>query len=173
MKSPNVVELRANRTERRRALHPPRSHSTSEPVVMDRAFLNQAMMLDFFGQPPLSIPRSYVDITGSVVAALWLSHALDKQASATDSGGDHVFVMTGKDCERDTGITRAQQVTCRRVLLDRGLLSEESQQGKVGRYRIHMDRLAQCLMRQAAPLAEALRRSASDPSGPPAMRHSA
>ncbi len=127
-------------------------------------FLQQAMLLDWLGQPPLSFHRVFVDITGNVLAALWLSHALDRRGDAGNFGepplrDDLIFQMTAAQCEEETGITRAQQVTCRRVLTDKGLLSEDGSQGKTLRYRIHKDRLLACLLEQATPLAQALRQA--------------
>ncbi len=145
---------------------------------MDRSTLNQAVMLNWLGQQPVSFHRSYVDITGSVVAALWLSNAMDKMVVAgtgsVDPDDNYTFVMTGQQCEQDTGITRSQQSTCRRLLIQQGLLSEDSQKGKVVRYCIYLDRLAQRLLQQAGPLAAALDTSASDnSSAPTALQHSA
>lgn len=127
-------------------------------------YLQQAMMLDWLGQPPLSFHRVFVNITGNVLAALWLSHALDRRGEAGNFGepplqGDFIFQMTAAQCEEETGITRAQQITCRRVLADKGLLSEQGSQGKTLRYRIHKARLLQCLLEQAAPLAQVLRQT--------------
>lgn len=185
MKALNVIELRSNRSERRRARHstvvPFKSTSTStstpSPAPIDRTLLNQAVMLKWLGQQPVAFHRSYVDITGSVVAALWLSHMMDRLASgsagAIDPSGDYLFEMTGRECEQDTGITRAQQSTCRRQLIGLGLLTVESHQGRVVRYRIHVDRLVQRLIQQAGPLAALLAQSvvASDPVGPQAVQH--
>ena len=186
MKALNVIELRGNRTERRRARHAasivPRESAPSlapPPAPVDRALLNQAVMLNWLGQQPVAFNRSYVDITGGVVSALWLSHVMDKMAArragAIDPNGDYVFEMTGRECEQDTGITRGQQGTCRRQLSALGLLTEESRQGKVARYRLHVNRLMQCLIRQAGPLAAILAQSAEadGPAGLSAVPRSA
>ncbi len=99
----------------------------------------------------------------------------DAAQGAVEPHGDYVFAMTGKDCEQDTGITRAQQTTCRRLLIEQGLLSEDGQKGKVVRYRVHVDRLVQRLLQHAGPLALSLSQSgaAGDPAGPPAAQRSA
>ncbi len=72
MNSPNVVELRANRARRRRAQRLASAPLRMAPAApdVDRALLNQAVMLNWLGQQPVSFHRSYVDVTGSVVAAL-------------------------------------------------------------------------------------------------------
>lgn len=180
MSKPNVIELRPNRAQRRRALRPPAAptpvsedpvHSAAAvtladcaaPQAIDRELLNQALMLDWLGQRPVSFHRSYVDLTGSVVAAVWLSYAMDRMAGAErgalDEHGDFRFEMTAQECEQGTGITRAQQATCRRLLSQRGLLTEYRQRGRIAHYRIHVERLAQCLLHQAAPLAARLAQS--------------
>lgn len=176
MKSPNVViKLHANRAQRRRALRKPEASthiaakaptSPEADAPIDRALLEQAVMLNWLGQQPVSFHRSYVDVTGNVVAALWLSYAMDKMTQAStgilDSNGDLVFAMTGKECEQDTGITLSQQVTCRRLLIKQGLLTEEGSPGRTVRYRIRVDRLVQRLLLAAKPMAVAL--SQSDPA---------
>lgn len=185
MKALNVIQLHTNRAERRRIRNrrgvpgvpalsatAPIDWSVEVPPV-DRELLKQAVLLNLLGQPPVTFHRSYVDITGGVVSALWLSHAMDKTVASPNGG--HVLEMTARKCEEETGITRAQQATCRRQLIALGLLSEEDRRGNVRRYRIHADRLAQCLMRQAQPLATLLRSNAEafHQCEPPSRRHSA
>lgn len=67
--------------------------------------------------------------------------------------------MTSAECERDTGITRAQQQTCRRLLLDLGILTEAGGLGRAIEYTLDTRHLLDLLMRQAQPLADALRAS--------------
>lgn len=119
-------------------------------------YLMSALMLDWIGQAPVTIHRAFIDLTGNVLAALWLTYALDK-APTLDVVGSVVIEMTSTECERDTGITRAQQQTCRKVLAAHGILTEDSTQGKALRYRIDTKRLLELLQQQAQPLADALR----------------
>lgn len=118
--------------------------------------LLQSMLLDWFGQAPITIHRPFVDITGSVLAALWLSHALNRPVAAGSTSAEVVIEMTAAECEAATGITRAQQQTCRRILAEKGIAIEE-RAGRSIRYRIYTQRILALLQRQAMPLAEAMR----------------
>ncbi|RMX08229.1 hypothetical protein D8I35_03725 [Corticibacter populi] len=116
----------------------------------------QSMLLDWFGQVPITIHRPFVDITGSVLAALWLSHALNRPVALDSTSAEVVIEMTAAECELATGITRAQQQTCRRILADKGIAIEE-RSGRSIRYRIYTQRILELLQIQARPLAEAMR----------------
>ena len=122
--------------------------------------LGQAALLEWLGQSPSAFHRVYVDLTGGVLPALWLSSAMDRVAKANASSfevnGDYVFAMSAQECETATGITRAQQATCRKQLVEMGLISEQAEQRKTIVYRLHLDRIARSLLSQAAPLAEHL-----------------
>ena len=127
--------------------------------------LAQATLLNWLGQAPITFQRIYVDITGSVVSGLWLSYALALAARAPSrdfDGEDYVFTMSSRDCEAATGITRGQQVNCRKALAEIGLLSEEGSQRKAPTYRLHMAEIAARMMRESEDLARALQRSSSD-----------
>lgn len=122
--------------------------------------LGQAALLEWLGQSPITFHRAYVDITGGVLPALWLSCAMVRVASASASeferNGDFIFEMSSSECERETGISRGQQASCRRHLIAQGLMSEQAEQRKATRYRLHLDRIARKLLIQAGPLAESL-----------------
>lgn len=122
--------------------------------------LGQAAMLEWLGQTPISFHRAYVELTGGVVPALWLSHAMSRVTSARahefEPDGDFVFSMTAIECEAATGISRAQQLTCRRALAAAGLLSERSVKRQPTVFRLHLDAIARKLLAQSAPLAETL-----------------
>ncbi len=122
--------------------------------------LGQAALLEWLGQAPISFHRVYVDLTGGVLPALWLSSAMDRVAKAHaasfEANGDFIFSMSSTECEEITGITRSQQASCRKVLIDQGLISERSEQRKTTIYRLHLDRIARRLLTQAAPLADRL-----------------
>ena len=155
-----MISLRPNRTQRRRSRRAPAPSVSSLVSSIDRGTQAQAVMLDWFGQQPLSFHRCFADVTGSVVAALWLSFVTERMATvgpdSIDDKGDFEFAMSAKECEQDTGITRAQQNTCRRLLVAQGLLSEVSRRGKVVRYRIHLAQLMRALTQRALPLAQVL-----------------
>lgn len=128
----------------------------------EKNYVQSAMMLDWLGQAPIIINRAFIELTGNVLAALWLSYAIEKiQERETDGNSTQsaVISISGSECEKDTGITRAQQQTCRKTLAAIGLLSEEGGQGKVLRFRIHLDKMMQMLHAQVQPMAEALQRA--------------
>lgn len=117
--------------------------------------LHSAMMLEWLGQAPVIIHRAFIDLTGNVLAALWLSYALDRAPSREDCGSV-LIEMTAAECQKDTGITRAQQQTCRKALADLGILSEEGHRGRALQYRINTQRLMDLLIQQVQPLTDAL-----------------
>lgn len=137
----------------------PSAEPSDEQSSVPAACLTQAALLNWLGQTPISFHRVYVDMTGSVVAGLWLSHALAKVARAPAhkfKGNDFVFVMSARECEMATGITRAQQVRCRQRLSHLGLLNEEGSKRKTPTFRLHMDAVAQRMLQVSASLAEAI-----------------
>jgi hypothetical protein len=132
--------------------------------------LGQGVLLEWLGQAPITFHRAYVGIAGGVLPALWLSRAMERVAKAHaaefEANGDLVFAMSAQECEIATGITRAQQVSCRRTLIAQGLISEHAEQRKTILYRLHLNRIARKLMAQSAPLAEKLASYAPLPALP-------
>lgn len=126
--------------------------------MTDENYLQSAMLLDLVGQAPITINRAFVDLTGNVLAALWLSYAVEKGLDR-DNGPSFVLELSASDVEKDTGITRPQQQTCRRTLAAMGLLTEEGGKGRTLKYRVHLDRLMEQLQLQAQPLAAAMAKS--------------
>jgi hypothetical protein len=128
-----------------------------------RELRQEALMLNFLGAQTINLNRTFVDLTGNVVSALWLSWVIDDMPAArregrgfTD-GKDYVFDLAGQACERATGITRGQQSTCRKQLSELGILSDGGGgRGKTIRYRLHMDRLYAKLDELATPIRLAL-----------------
>lgn len=123
--------------------------------MQDTNHIHSAMMLEWLGQAPVTIHRAFIDLTGNVLAALWLSYALDR-APGQDQVGSVLVEMTSAECLKDTGITRAQQQTCRKALVDLGILTEEGDKGRALQYRINTQRLMDLLIKQAQPLADAM-----------------
>lgn len=124
-------------------------------------YIHSALMLEWIGQTPIMIHRAFIDLTGNVLTALWLSYAVEKAKECIDQdGGNSVLIsMPASECEKQTGITRAQQQTCRKSLIALGLLTEEGQSGKPLNYRIHTQKLMRMLENQVQPVAEAIRHS--------------
>lgn len=73
-------------------------------------------------QPPIAFHRTFVDITGSAMAALLLSAYLDQQETALTAEG--WFEVHGAELEYRTGLSRREQITARRILLDKKLIQE-------------------------------------------------
>ncbi|SCK55741.1 hypothetical protein VAR608DRAFT_5759 [Variovorax sp. HW608] len=138
------------------------SGASAELPPSDEALWDEARLLHWFGQETIAFNRGYVDLTGNVLSALWLSYVLDRLPAlvragrATADADAYRFCMSGLECEHATGITRAQQATCRRQLVDAGLLSEDGTRGRTVSYTIHMGRLRERMTAQAAPLHRAL-----------------
>ena len=172
-----MSKLRAqsrNRQQRRKGLSEDSAELASTSGVSGRAkamngqirrmpnVLGQAALLEWLGQAPIAFHRVYVDLTGGVLPALWLSSAMDRvaraHATSFEVNGDFVFAMSAHECEAVTGISRSQQVSCRKTLVKLGLISEHAEQRKTTVYRLHLDRIARGLLTQAAPLAEQLQK---------------
>lgn len=123
-------------------------------------YIHSAMMLEWIGQAPIMIHRAFIDLTGNVLTALWLSYAVEKAKEVMEQDTSSVIIsMSASECEKQTGITRAQQQTCRKALIALGLLTEEGEQGKTLNYRIHIRQLMQMLEKQVQPMADAIRYS--------------
>ncbi len=107
---------------------------------------DQAVVLDLFGQPPIIFHRIYVELTGSVTAALWFSHAMDRLSH--NPGAEHAFDMTQPECQALTGLTRREQDTARARLREAGLITEE-RRGSSIRFRVNVEVLSKLLMEQS------------------------
>ncbi len=89
-------------------------------------------VLDLFGQNAVAFHRSFVDIAGGVVGALWLSHAISILARREEGA----FFLSQADCQAATGLTRREQETARQRLRSAGILREQ----RVGRrVAAHLD----------------------------------
>ena len=127
---------------------PKPTHSHSRSGLKLDMTLDTALLLDIFDEP-IVFHRSYVPIAGGITAALFLSHAgyaFEDQPKAHDGW----FVRSQAEWERDTGLTRREQETARRLLRERGLLEER----RVGMpavlwYRVNWARLRESLEHQS------------------------
>lgn len=120
----------------------------TQPHSRSGLSLDTALLLDIFDEP-IVFHRSYVPIAGGITAALFLSHA---GYACEDLPKDHDgwFVRSQAEWERDTGLTRREQETARRLLRERGLLEER----RVGMpavlwYRVNWARLRESLEHQS------------------------
>lgn len=158
----------------------PRAATTpAAPAIdlQDEALREEARFLHWFGQETIAFNRGYLQITGNVIAALWLSYVLERMPQQVSDGratlvdNRYQFTMTGTDCEEATGITRAQQVGSRRHLVELGLLEVAATRGKAVSYVVHLDRLRDIMTEQAQPLLSAMRQARQTPVVQPvAMR---
>lgn len=124
--------------------------------AVDSSVLRKAALLELLGRKPVTFQRIYADIAGGVLAAVWLGRALELAGESSDAALGHeggVFSMTTRECEEATGLTPSQQATCRRKLIAAGLVSPLERCGRVPRYLLHRDVLAQRLLVAAEPLA--------------------
>lgn len=157
-------------------------HVAPLDAAQDEQLREEARFLHWFGQDTVSFNRGYVDIAGgNVVAALWLSFVLERMPHevraqrAVMDGHRYSFTMTGAECEHSTGITRAQQASCRRHLQLQGLLHVDAQRGRTVTYTVQLDQLRMRMAEHAQPLVAALRQSsiaspAASPFPPRARR---
>jgi hypothetical protein len=84
--------------------------------------ISPALVLEAFGAP-IVFQRIFVELTGSICAALMLSHAIGiTETLQPESGG--WFALSKDDWQREVGLTRFEQESARRVLRDRGFLIE-------------------------------------------------
>lgn len=101
----------------------------------------EAVVLELFGRPPVAFHRVFVAVTGSVTAALWLSHAI---GLAKQAGGD-IFAMSQDECCEATGLSRREQETARARLRAAGLVAE-ARLGRLVGYRVDFQAIAARLL---------------------------
>ena len=123
----------------------------------DETMLEHQLLLDIFDLP-VSFHRCLVPICGSVTAALLLSHAIGTTQEAeaghfADPQRDIVdgwFTLSQDQWTRETGLSRWEQETARRLLRQAGLLAER-REGMPARVWFKVDKaaIAQALQQQA------------------------
>ena len=84
--------------------------------------LSENLLLDVFDLP-VTFHRCLVPVTGSVTAALMLSQAI-WASQAAEVHEDGWFAKSRDEWEEETGLSRWEQQTARRVLRDGGFLEE-------------------------------------------------
>lgn len=84
------------------------------------------MNIELLFDKPIAFHRPLVSISGSVTAALLLSQAIYwSKRCATHDDGNKWFYKTQADWEEETGLTRYEQESARKVLRDKGILKEK------------------------------------------------
>lgn len=140
---------------------------------MGDSSLTQAVLLDWLGQQPIAFHRIYVDISGSVTAAVWLSMVLSHMASGPsdqiNAQGIHSFTLARTQCEAETGLTEAEQRKAHRQLVKAGILSVSyPNKNKVHpnrtpspSFQLDLRKLTALLLTRSEGLADMLRASAA------------
>jgi len=110
--------------------------------------LSPAMLLDIFDEP-IVFQRAYASLTGSAVAALFLSYAVytTERLPHEEEGW---FRKTGEEWRAETGLTRFEQQTARRILRELDILIER-RAGVPAElwFKIRVDRLLEQMSLQA------------------------
>jgi hypothetical protein len=147
------------------------THATYEASVLAESSLTQAILLDWLGQQPVAFHRVYVDISGSVSAAVWLSMALSRMTSADTQGidvnGIYQFTLATAQCKVETGLTQLEQHKAHRQLSKVGILSfsypdknEENPNATPSpSFKLDLERLTALVLSQSEGMAEMVRRS--------------
>ncbi len=102
--------------------------------------VNPTLLLELFGQTPIVFNRIYIDVTGSVSAALWLAYAI-YHVSEHGSDRDGWFIKSQQEWLLDTGLSRREQESARTRLRILGLLDERRTPNAPLAYRILFQQL--------------------------------
>jgi len=117
--------------------------------------LTQAILLDWLGQQPIAFHRIYVDISGSVTAAVWLSLVLSRMSGISSeqigATGIHNFTLARTQCEAETGLTESEQRKAHRQLVKTPSPT----------FKLDLRKLTALLLARSEGLAEMVRHSAA------------
>lgn len=116
------------------------THDPMLPTGNDGRRIDPGLLLELFGQTPIVFNRIYLDITGSVTAALWLAYAVYHVCERQRRPGDW-FVRSQAEWFRETGLARREQENARKRLRYLGILVEERRPNAPLAYRMDMERL--------------------------------
>jgi hypothetical protein len=137
---------------------PPYKGAESDVGQLNTSDLTKAVLLDWLGQQPIMFHRVFVDITGNVISAIWLTYAVSSLTSdirnAVDKNGLYQFNFNTSHCTAQTGLTSAEQKKCLLNLQQIGLLTKPSAralraQVQVG---INLQYLADRMLEHSQPL---------------------
>lgn len=123
--------------------------------------LTQAVMLNWLGQAPVTFHRVYVDITGNVLSALWLSHALSHmQPDSVNDQDIFDFEVNHERCLAETGLNITEQQQCQQALAELGLgriaTTMEPSTSTSNRFHLYMHRFAVMLLQSSAQLSTSI-----------------
>jgi hypothetical protein len=94
----------------------------NQPVDLLHALEHEPELALLVSQPPIAFHRTFVDITQSALAALLLSAYLEQQENALSPDG--WFEVNAAELEYRTGLSRREQITARKTLLDKQMIQE-------------------------------------------------
>ena len=86
--------------------------------------IDPGLLLELFGQAPIVFNGIYVDIAGSVTAALWLAYAIYHVCERESAPGNW-FSKSQADWQRETGLSRREQESARKQLRLLGIVEEQ------------------------------------------------
>lgn len=115
--------------------------------------IDPTLLLEVLGQIPIVFNRIYIDVTGSVTAALWLAYAV---YHLSERGCDNAgwFSKSQQEWELDTGLSRREQETARARLRALSLLEERRLPNQPLAYRIMLPALRSAMEDHAQRLKE-------------------
>jgi hypothetical protein len=110
------------------------------PMVAPAQRIDPGLLLELFGQSPITFNRIYIDITGSVPAALWLAYAI-YHVCERETAPSNWFSKSQERWTLETGLSRREQENARNRLRILGILEEERSPNSPLAYRIAITRL--------------------------------
>lgn len=140
--------------------------ATASAPPEDNDLIWSAVTLDWLGQEPVAFHRSFVEVAGGVLPALWLTYILNPERRAMPNtlgpvdGSSAVVELDVPHCTALTGLSREDQHQCWRAAEDLGLLTRwPVEHDEVPHARIDLRRLAHLILEHSRETAEALRQS--------------
>ena len=103
--------------------------------------IDPALLLEIHGQSPIVFHRIYVDVTGDILAALWLSYAVYYVTEGITVSRDGWWSRSQPQWAADTGMSRREQERARRCLRRLALIEERRQPNAPMRFRLDFERL--------------------------------
>ena len=94
----------------------------NQPIDLLHALEHEPELALLVSQPPIAFHRTFVDITHSALAALLLSAYLEQQENALSADG--WFEVNAAELEYRTGLSRREQITARKTLMDKQMIQE-------------------------------------------------
>ena len=103
--------------------------------------IDPALLLEIHGQSPIVFHRIYVDVTGDILAALWLSYAVYYVTEGITVSRDGWWSRSQPQWSADTGMSRREQERARRCLRRLALIEERREPNAPMLFRLDFERL--------------------------------